>query len=541
MSLGSLGSLNVLLSADTAQFSSAMDKAAHSAERNLRKIGISANLGLAALSAAFIANTKNALTFADSVGDMADRLGVTSRQMSVLTYAAKMSDVEIGSLESTIKKMYISAYKGNEVFKTLGVAVKDSNGVFRNGYDIFNDVVDALRKMPDGVGKANAAVEAFGKSGQDIIPLFKNGATSIKDFGDEAKKLGAIIDEQSASNADRFDKFVKRAVEAAKGFGVKTVDGIASVIDGFKLVYQSSEDYQKSLDDYRKKIDATTTADKNKSQAIIEQSMAYEKAAEQAERLNKMTEDGEKLTESMRTAQEKYNDELEFYNTLLQGGAITQETFSRAAKKSMDDLSEQTKKTNKLNDAARDLGFSFASAFEDSIIEGKKFQEVLLSLAKDIERIILRKAITEPLANAIGGFFAPSTPKKGVAVTTASKHGNVFQAFANGGVINGPMTFPMTGGKRGLAGEAGKEAILPLTRTASGDLGVKTSGANKTIVNVYAPPGSTVQQDTQQDGGMEKISIYIDKAVAGNINKPGSDTHRAMKNTFGVGQVLTKR
>jgi hypothetical protein len=29
--------------------------------------------------------------------------------------------------------------------------------------------------------------------------------------------------------------------------------------------------------------------------------------------------------------------------------------------------------------------------------------------------------------------------------------------------------------------------------------------------------------------------------VAGNISKQGSDTHRAIKNTFGIGQVLTKR
>jgi hypothetical protein len=349
-----------------------MDKAAYTAERSLKKIGIAANLSLAALAAAFIANTKNALTFADSIGDMADRLGMTSKQMSILAYAAKMSDVEVSSLETTIRKMYVSAYKGNDVFNTLGVTVKKSSGVFRSGYEIFNDVVEALRKMPDGVGKATASVELFGKSGQDLVPLFNEASRSLKDFGDEAKKTGAIIDEQSAKNADRFDKFMKRMVEAAKGFGVKTVDAIASVVDGFKLVYQSSEDYQKSIDAYRKEVDAATASDKDRSVALAEQSLAYEKAAEKADRLKKMTEDGKKLTESMRTEQEKYNDSLEFYTTLLQGGAISQETFQRASKKALDTLDENTQKTSKLNDAAKDLGFSFASAFEDAIIEGKK-------------------------------------------------------------------------------------------------------------------------------------------------------------------------
>ncbi len=219
----------------------------------------------------------------------------------------------------------------------------------------------------------------------------------------------------------------------------------------------------------------------------------------------------------------------------------------------------ETSKT--LNNAAKDLGLTFQSSFEDAIIEGKKFSDVLVGLAKDIERIILRTAVTTPLANAIAGgissFFAPSynlstqTAGFGGGVKpytppTFSKHGNVFsngniQAFASGGVINGPMTWPMSGGKTGLAGEAGKEAILPLTRTPSGDLGVKTSGATKTVVNIYAPPGSTATQDTQQEGGMEKINIYIDEAVAGNVSKPGSKTQRALKNTFGIGQVLNKR
>jgi phage-related minor tail protein len=101
--------------------------------------------------------------------------------------------------------------------------------------------------------------------------------------------------------------------------------------------------------------------------------------------------------------------------------------------------------------------------------------------------------------------------------------------------------FPMAGGKTGLAGEAGKEAILPLTRTPSGDLGVRTTGASRTIVNVYAPEGSKVSQDSQQNGNTEMINVYIDEAVAGNIGKPGSKTHRMLRNTFGVGQTLTKR
>lgn len=51
--------------------------------------------------------------------------------------------------------------------------------------------------------------------------------------------------------------------------------------------------------------------------------------------------------------------------------------------------------------------------------------------------------------------------------------GNNVTAFADGGVVGTPTMFPMSGGRTGLMGEAGAEAIMPLTRGYDGKLGVK--------------------------------------------------------------------
>jgi phage-related minor tail protein len=48
-------------------------------------------------------------------------------------------------------------------------------------------------------------------------------------------------------------------------------------------------------------------------------------------------------------------------------------------------------------------------------------------------------------------------------------------AFAKGGVVASPSYFS-TGGGLGLAGEAGAEAILPLSRGSDGRLGVAAPG-----------------------------------------------------------------
>ncbi len=57
--------------------------------------------------------------------------------------------------------------------------------------------------------------------------------------------------------------------------------------------------------------------------------------------------------------------------------------------------------------------------------------------------------------------------------------------FATGGVIGTPTYFPLSNGGVGLAGEAGPEAILPLSRGSDGRLGVAASGGATTNVTIH--------------------------------------------------------
>lgn len=156
---------------------------------------------------------------------------------------------------------------------------------------------------------------------------------------------------------------------------------------------------------------------------------------------------------------------------LVQGGFLTQEEGDRAlerissefldAKENARGLGEEIQKNN---DIARELGLTFTSAFEDAVVSGKKFSEVLQSIGQDIARIVLRKTVTEPAADAIS---------KAVGGFDFSKIFDFGGARAAGG--------PVSGGKTYLVGENGPEL---LTMGGSGFVTPNGAGGASLVINM---------------------------------------------------------
>ncbi len=134
-----------------------------------------------------------------------------------------------------------------------------------------------------------------------------------------------------------------------------------------------------------------------------------------------------------------------------------------------------------INLESLNLGQSITKSFEDIIFKGKDVESVFKSLALQLSNKAFNSAI-QPVEQLISS---------GLDSGASSLFGSFFGfakggAFANsgGGVLNSPLAFPMAGGNLGVAGEAGPEAILPLTRGANGELGVRSSGGAGVNVTV---------------------------------------------------------
>ncbi|NWA81601.1 phage tail tape measure protein [Pseudomonas sp. D2002] len=165
------------------------------------------------------------------------------------------------------------------------------------------------------------------------------------------------------------------------------------------------------------------------------------------------------------------------------------------------------------------------SSMEDAVVNfavtGKaSFSDFAKSILADMARIATRQASSALLSSLVGsaasylggsaaggnGLAAGSAGagSSNLGASAGGYSGSYFpqalggawsggvQMFADGGaftnsIVSKPTAFGMANGKTGVMGEAGEEAIMPLTRTSSGKLGVMAmggGGAGATQINV---------------------------------------------------------
>lgn len=180
------------------------------------------------------------------------------------------------------------------------------------------------------------------------------------------------------------------------------------------------------------------------------------------------------------------------------------DTLARGIAKAKTELDEAQKKAQQLTDTGKALGLTFASAFEDAVIEAKGFRKILDGIAKDITRIFLRKAITDPAEDLfgkwLGGLFGGSASGGGFSNPAALDFGGF---RAGGGSVSA--------GKLYMVGERGPELFAP---GMSGDVIPRVGGALKVVINNYS--GERVTARESGDGRRE-LEITVGNLLAGNV------------------------
>ncbi|WP_431196629.1 phage tail tape measure protein [Pseudomonas syringae] len=321
---------------------------------------------------------------------------------------------------------------------------------------------DAYAKLKESFDPVSAAADEQAKKTEELRLLYKSGKISTEEYGQGLQWLKQQYDQTVASangmaEAMKYEADLQRQLALASASYGQTASAVGM---GSKEAERAQARLSLEQDTNNKVLAlrtelATATTDKQRQTLETQIALTEQYGARQVQVMQdgwqKVDQAQGDWSKGASAAWQNYRDDVA--NIAGQTQSLISDAFDGA-----EDVLTDFVKTGKL---------SFKS-LADSIVD-------------DLIRIQVRKA----LAGAVSS-FASSGLGSGIA-SVFQADGGVWdrgvQKFAKGAaftnsIVNTPTLFGMAGGKTGMAGEAGPEAIMPLTRAADGSLGVRMVGGD---------------------------------------------------------------
>lgn len=381
--------------------------------------------------------------------------------------SGSLADMLSRYVTPALKGLYSVAVGVQQVFKTVGLAIGGNlaaiGAALRGEFGQAREILDTMRAdIRASWEQAGASInQVWAEAGQSVglaaneVKRLTGGvsanAEASKKAAAEAKKqataydnlIGKVFGKESGVDAD-FIANLKLINEEGKKRGLSLAEIIRQ-----QEAYIAQQPYMVKAEKDALEIAQERQRLRNAARAQEDEAVRANMDAD-AQRLKTLLASG---PDARLEAQRK---EMLFLADQLKSGNITEAQFKDAATGFLN-LRGEVKETK---DLAKDLGLTFSSAFEDAIVGGKKFSEVLQGLGQDVLRLMIRKSVTEPLANSFSGMFT-----------------SLFSSFDGGGYTgNGPRS-------GGLDGKGGFMALMHPQETVTDHTKGQSTGRPITIIN----------------------------------------------------------
>jgi hypothetical protein len=526
------------------------------------------------------------------------RLGLDAQELAKASFADQLGMVgdALAKIQNPLERANLGQTLFGKTFKeNASLILEGSAGLktLANDFDKLGGVItkeqaDKFDALNDSFGNLELASKNLAKS---LITYLAPALTDVANGLAKAFSPPREIDATAGKIKNLFDRIQERRDQLAAG----TVDPNNKVwwLPNFKLSDDQTKVLEKDLASLRAELKATakeymTLNESAKSKSIlsqvnapageidtsnvkvekdqqaIDQVLYYFKEAEKTKKeLIQDTDDVQQYfyQQSIERAREEQKVATDFYkerSKLILDLMTPEEKYAAQVKKLLEydldstnlnrgidaaakTLQDTYDKADRANKIGHELGLTFTSAFEDAIVGGKAFSEVLQGIAQDILRMIARKMITDPLGDAVSGFVG-GFMKSGFSGLASSISGSAsdFTNYALGGFSNA------TGGLYRVAG-GNQEQPVSFTAKAGEIVAVgtkMTSGGNGggVVVNIqnYSSANASSKETTDSRGN-RRVEVTIGDMVAGEISRHGSSATKSIRGAFGTTPALVGR
>lgn len=239
------GSIEIQLMANLARIQADMDRATRIVGDATSRMGRAAGMVAGALGAiagalsvaAFSGWIKGAIDAADAASKLSAKTGIAVKDIAGLELAYELAGLGGDALSSSMSRLSKGMVDGNKAMDALGIKSKNLDGTFKSNKDVLYAVADSFKGLNDGAQKTALALELFGKSGADMIPLLNGGSEGMREMDDMARKLGLTISEDAAKHAEQFndtmDLIGKGSLGVARGISAELLPTLSALAGSF--------------------------------------------------------------------------------------------------------------------------------------------------------------------------------------------------------------------------------------------------------------------------------------------------------------------
>lgn len=483
---------------------------------------------------------------------------------------AKTVDSEYGQMALTVGQSITRI--DNSFGKFIGTLNKTSGatellaGIFSGFSGVLDDITAKMKDL-DAISTRRRKISILGDLSEEVKQLdiiksrleqtkktggsiFTGSLDSLtKDYENQIKVIDALGEEY----ANLYDVGSEKAKEASEKIKSLTQQEIDAKIKGHKEVNAHVEAYYKRQEELHNiQLSLTEAGDKFRIDAENRRHKALMFELDIKRKQAKLIEDSD--LKAIATAEVNYEIAEAELDHRLALGTLTESQYAMSM-----DLQNQYK-NNVIKDytymgqAIRSLKDGMESEFGqffDYLDDGfMDFGDLAKDILHQIYMDLIKMQFTQPAVSGIGDFLSGLGGGTNGSVADA---GTLFEGGASGwfakgdsfsgspslsshsnSVVSSPTPFFFASGgtpgtNLGVMGEAGSEAIMPLTRMSGGDLGVKTTAAN---VSVTIINNANAEVSTQEDNE-GNITVILD-AVANSISRGTGNIGSAMESTFGL-------
>lgn len=232
---------------DFAQINNNIKRFAYKAKKELKAVGI--QLGLAFSVYKIKRFITEGVKLIDTMQDMAQSSGISTRKMQGWVQAASYAGVEATGVAKAVKRLntnILDAHYGlgesKRLFHDLGIEYDTSTGKMRDTGPVLDDISDKFAKMDNRSRKASLANKILGRSGSNMIPVMNMTAAGIEKVTKNLEDWGALVTDETFAIMDQVNKNFEDMGAGLRGIKLQVLSGMAEELQQLSTAWVNNQE-----------------------------------------------------------------------------------------------------------------------------------------------------------------------------------------------------------------------------------------------------------------------------------------------------------